>query len=174
MTIPGPAPPHGDGTPRDPPPVDRHDGSAARWPAPEGEDESVHEPAKVMRIAIMARQLLDELRDLPLDQRSRDRLRDIYDQSLRELAGTLSPDLAHELEEMARPLEEPDPTDAELRVAQAQLVGWLEGLFRGIQAAVFAQQVAAQADLQRMRPRQMLAPGRQPDSSEAPTTGTYL
>lgn len=136
--------------------------------------ESVQEPAKVMRIAIMARQLLDELRGTPLDQQSRGRLRAIYDQSLRELAGTLSPDLSHELSELAPPLDDATPTDAELRVAQAQLVGWLEGLFRGIQAAVFAQQMAAQAELERMRRQQVPGLGRRNDQLEMPATGTYL
>jgi hypothetical protein len=136
--------------------------------------ESVQEPAKVMRIAIMARQLLDELRGTPLDQQSRGRLRAIYDQSLRELAGTLSPDLSHELAELAPPLDDATPTEAELRVAQAQLVGWLEGLFRGIQAAVFAQQMAAQAELERMRRQQVPGLGRRNDQLEMPATGTYL
>jgi len=174
MAIPGPAPEQGDGTMPAPQPADQQNEAAPQRPPLEEERESVHEPAKVMRIAIMARQLLDELRDAPLDQRSRGRLRDIYDQSLHELAGTLSPDLTHELEEMARPLEDPDPTDAELRVAQAELVGWLEGLFRGIQAAVVAQQMAAQADLEGMRRQQMLTPVRRPEEPEMPATGNYL
>ncbi len=96
--------------------------------------ESVEQPAKVMRIGSMVKQLLDEVRAAPLDEASRTRLREIHEQSIRELAGALSPDLAAELDRMALPFDEAVPSEAELRVAQAQLVGWLEGLFHGIQA----------------------------------------
>lgn len=112
--------------------------------------ESVQEPAKVMRIAIMVRQLLEELRGAGLDEGGRSRLRKIHEQSIKELASTLSPDLAEELDRMIRPFRNPSPTEAELRVAQAQLVGWLEGLFRGIQAAIFAQQIDAQLQLEKL------------------------
>ena len=153
---------------REAPPSERQQGE-------EHEPGTVQEPAKVMRIAIMSRQLLDELRETPLDRASRGRLRDIYDQSLRELSGTLSPELTQELEEMAHPIDDAAPTDAELRIAQAQLVGWLEGLFRGIQTAVFAQQMAAQAELDRMRRQHLLAPGRRAgEQTEMPSTGNYL
>ena len=138
----------------------------------EGEQdrESVEHPAKVMRIGSMIKQLLEEVRQAPLDERSRARLREIYDTSVAELAEGLSPDLRSELEKMASPFG-PDevPSESELRVAQAQLVGWLEGLFHGIQATLFAQQMAARAQLEQMRQRSLPA-----HSDERPTGGTYL
>jgi hypothetical protein len=129
--------------------------------------ESVEQPAKVMRIGSMVKQLLDEVRGAPLDERSRERLAEIYSQSVKELSGALSPDLQEELARLALPFCE-TPTEAELRVAQAQLVGWLEGLFHGIQATLFAQQLAARQQLEQMR---RLPPGEQ---REAPRPGTYL
>ena len=106
--------------------------------------ESVPSPAKVMRIGAMVRQLLEEVRHAPLDEAGRDRMRDIYDISVRELSDKASPDLAQELGWVARPfVGEETPSEAELRVAQAQPVGWLEGLFHGIQATLFAQQMTA-------------------------------
>jgi hypothetical protein len=132
--------------------------------APDGafqvaDGETIEKPAKVMRIGSMVKQLLDEVRHAPLDEAGRARLREIYDQSVRELAGTLSPDLAAELESIAIPFDEDRvPSEAELRVAQAQLVGWLEGLFHGIQAALMAQQLSARAQLDQMRQRGLPAP----------------
>ncbi|RYJ02369.1 MAG: DUF2587 domain-containing protein, partial [Actinomycetales bacterium] len=99
----------------------------------------------------MIRQLLDEVKAAPLDDASRARLRDIHSQSIKELKDGLAPELIEELERLSLPFESEAPTDAELRIAQAQLVGWLEGLFHGIQAALYAQQVQAQAQLQNMR-----------------------
>jgi hypothetical protein len=114
--------------------------------------EAVEEPAKVMRIGSMIKQLLEEVRAAELDDAARGRLREIYDTSVQELGSALSPDLRSELERVAIPFGEDDqPSDAELRVAQAQLVGWLEGLFHGIQATLFAQQVAARNQLEGMR-----------------------
>jgi hypothetical protein len=113
--------------------------------------EAIARPAKVMRIGAMIKQLLDEVRGAELDPASRTRLKEIYEHSVRELAGTLSPDLAEELDRLVLPFDSDQPSAAELRVAQAQLVGWLEGLFHGIQATIFAQQMAAQAQLQQMR-----------------------
>ncbi len=115
--------------------------------------DAVHRPAKVMRIGAMVKQLLDEVRQAPLDPASRTRLKDIYERSLKELADGLSPDLASELDRLALPFESEVPSEAELRVAQAQLVGWLEGLFHGIQATLFAQQMAARSQLEEMRQR---------------------
>jgi Bacterial proteasome activator len=131
--------------------------------------ESVPSPAKVMRIGAMVRQLLEEVRHAPLDEAGRDRMRDIYDISVRELSDSLSPDLAQELSRVARPFTGAEtPSEAELRVAQAQLVGWLEGLFHGIQATLFAQQMSARNQLEEMRRRAL--PGRPgPDPS-----GQYL
>ena len=135
--------------------------------------DSVERPAKVMRIGSMTKQLLDEVRQAPLDPASRARLKEIYESSVRELADGLSPDLAAELDRLALPFETEVPTDAELRVAQAQLVGWLEGLFHGIQATLFAQQMAARSQLEEMRQRG-LPPGdvRQPGQESRP--GPYL
>jgi Protein of unknown function (DUF2587) len=116
--------------------------------------EVVEQPAKVMRIGSMIKQLLDEVRQSPLDEKARTRLADIYETSVRELADGLSPDLREELNRMSMPINRDGvPSEAELRVAQAQLVGWLEGLFHGIQATLFAQQVAAQNQLAQMRQR---------------------
>ena len=136
----------------------------------EAEREAVAQPAKVMRIGSMIKQLLDEVRQAPLDEASRSRLREIYDTSVSELADGLSPDLREELSRMASPFG-PDevPSEAELRVAQAQLVGWLEGLFHGIQATLFAQQMAARAQLEQMRQRSLPA-----GADERPRPGQYL
>jgi hypothetical protein len=135
-------------------------------------NESVASPAKVMRIGSMVRQLLEEVRHAPLDEAGRARMHEIYDISVRELSEALSPDLADELGRVARPFaDEETPSEAELRVAQAQLVGWLEGLFQGIQAALFAQQMSARNQLDEMRRRAI--PGRGP-RVEDPTSGQYL
>ena len=132
--------------------------------------ETVEQPAKVLRIGSMIKQLLEEVRQAPLDDASRSRLREIYETSVKELAEGLSPDLRDELEKLVPPFTtDGTPSDAELRIAQAQLVGWLEGLFHGIQATLFAQQMAARAQLEQMRQRG-LPPG-QPDPSRP---GTYL
>jgi hypothetical protein len=135
--------------------------------------ESVEQPAKVMRIGSMVKQLLDEVRNAPLDEASRTRLREIHQQSIRELATALSPDLAAELDRMALPFDDKTvPSEAELRIAQAQLVGWLEGLFHGIQATLMAQQMAARAQLTEMR-QPGLPAGREPGDAP-PRPGAYL
>lgn len=143
----------------------------------EEQHEMVSEPAKVMRVGSMIKQLLDEVRQTELDEPSRVRLRAIYDTSIEELGSALSPDLRDELQRLAFPFaEEGTPTDIELRVAQAQLVGWLEGLFHGIQATLFAQQMAARQQLENMRGQ--LPPGAGRPGSEFPEPedrpGTYL
>jgi hypothetical protein len=139
--------------------------------------DMVEHPAKVMRIGTMIKQLLEEVRAAPLDDASRVRLRQIHESSIKELSEGLAPELRDELHRMALPFSaDAVPSDAELRVAQAQLVGWLEGLFHGIQTALFAQQMAARAQLEEMR-RQALPMGavRSPGQPEAPTrTGPYL
>lgn len=125
------------------------------------ETSRIEEPAKVMRIGGMIKRLLDEVRDAPLDDAARTRLAEIHERSLTELEDGLSPDLVEELHRITLPFsEEGVPSDAELRVAQAQLVGWLEGLFHGIQTALVAQQMAAQAQLSQMR--RALPPGAHP------------
>jgi hypothetical protein len=152
------------------------DAGDERGPSGEQDDdhgESVEQPAKVMRIGSMVKQLLDEVRNAPLDEASRTRMREIYEQSVRELAGALSPDLAAELDRMALPFDDSAPSEAELRVAQAQLVGWLEGLFHGIQATLLAQQMAARAQLDEIRSRG-LPPGSQPSDVPPARPGTYL
>ncbi|MFI5715025.1 bacterial proteasome activator family protein [Nocardia sp. NPDC051750] len=114
--------------------------------------DMVEQPAKVMRIGTMIKQLLEEVRAAPLDDASRTRLAEIHKSSIRELEQGLAPELRDELERLALPFgADAVPSDAELRVAQAQLVGWLEGLFHGIQTALFAQQMAARAQLEQMR-----------------------
>jgi Protein of unknown function (DUF2587) len=119
--------------------------------------EVVSEPAKVMRIGSMVKQLLDEVKAAPLDDASRERLAAIYQRSIDELGSAMSPDLQDELRSMALPFKDGEvPSDAELRIAQAQLVGWLEGLFHGIQATLMAQQFAARQQLEQMR---QLPPG---------------
>ncbi|MGH9046526.1 MAG: proteasome activator [Acidimicrobiales bacterium] len=126
--------------------------------------ETIEKPAKVMRIGSMVKQLLEEVRHAPLDEAGRARLREIYDTSIRELASTLSSDLAAELESVSIPFDQDRvPSEAELRVAQAQLVGWLEGLFHGIQAALMAQQMSARAQLDEMRQRGLPNPSRSPE-----------
>lgn len=134
---------------------------AARIPNAPGEDgegqresvgDMVEQPAKVMRIGTMIKQLLEEVRAAPLDDASRNRLREIHKRSIAELEDGLAPELREELERLSLPFtEEGTPSDAELRIAQAQLVGWLEGLFHGIQTALFAQQMAARVQLEQMR-----------------------
>lgn len=122
----------------------------------------VEEPAKVMRIGSMIKQLLEEVRNAPLDEAGRRRLADIHHRSIEELKDGLAPELVQELDRIALPFTDASPSDAELRVAHAQLVGWLEGLFHGIQTALVAQQMAAQQQLQQMR---ALPPGRTPEGS---------
>jgi hypothetical protein len=127
---------------------------------PEGSvADLVEQPAKVMRIGSMIKQLLEEVRSAPLDEASRTRLRDIHRRSIAELEQGLAPELVDELERLSLPFtDDRVPSDAELRIAQAQLVGWLEGLFHGIQTALFAQQMAAQAQFEQMRRRAISGP----------------
>jgi hypothetical protein len=138
----------------------------------------VQQPAKVMRIGTMIKQLLEEVKAAPLDDASRNRLREIHKSSIRELEDGLAPELREELERLALPFsDDVVPSDAELRIAQAQLVGWLEGLFHGIQTALFAQQMAARAQLEQMRQGALPpgAAGADPrGSGPHPATGQYL
>ncbi|MEZ5204848.1 MAG: bacterial proteasome activator family protein [Acidimicrobiales bacterium] len=153
-------------------------------PVEEERREAVEEPAKVMRIGSMIKQLLDEVRSAELDGPARERLKAIYDSSVQEVGAALSPDLRAELERVAIPFgSDAAPSDAELRVAQAQLVGWLEGLFHGIQATLFAQQMAARNQLEEMRrqlPGAAMGPGGPADGGAPggelgdPRPGTYL
>lgn len=154
-----------------------------------GETETINAPAKVMRIGSMVRQLLEEVRSADLDEASRERLGEIFERSIAELSGALSPDLQHELHMLALPFTEGTvPSVGEIRVAHAQLVGWLEGLFHGIQATLFAQQMAARQQLDQMRglppgsdgpmmdPRLagMQQPGREGSDGVNDRPGTYL
>ena len=132
----------------------------------------VEQPAKVMRIGSMIKQLLEEVRAAPLDDASRVRLKEIHESSIKELSSGLAPDLRDELARLSLPFTgEEIPSDAELRIAQAQLVGWLEGLFHGIQATLFAQQMAARSQLEEMRQR-ALPPG--PNNPQPGGTGSGL
>ena len=133
-------------------------------------EEAITQPAKLLRIATMVRELLEQTRQTTLDEPGRKRLADIYGRAVGELTEVLSPDLREELKQLAPPMEAV-PTEAELRVAQAQLVGWLEGLFHGIQATLFAQQMAARNQLEQMRSRGL--PAGQDDQAGA-RPGTYL
>jgi Protein of unknown function (DUF2587) len=149
--------------------------SAAVPGGPQYDVEAVQSPAKVLRIGSMVKQLLDEVRAAPLDERSRERLAAIYAQSITELSEALSPDLQAELRSLAMPFDgQAAPSDAELRVAQAQLVGWLEGLFHGIQATLFAQQLAARQQLEQMRGELPSGPRHVPPQPVADRPGTYL
>jgi hypothetical protein len=132
--------------------------------------EAVNEPAKVLRIGSMVKTLLEEVRQAPLDEKSRTRLREIYEQSIHDLSEGLSPDLVAELDRMALPFDDTAPSESELRIAQAQLVGWLEGLFHGIQATLMSQQMAARSQLEEMRQRGL------PRAGESSTSrpGAYL
>lgn len=143
--------------------------------APSEDREFVSEPAKVMRVGSMIKQLLDEVRTTDLDEPSRQRLRAIYDTSIEELGSALSPDLRDELQRLAFPFAAGGtPTEIELRVAQAQLVGWLEGLFHGIQATLFAQQMAARQQLENMRGQLPPGAGRPGPGPGEDRPGTYL
>ena len=139
----------------------------------------IEQPAKVMRVGSMIKQLLEEVRSAPLDEASRARLRDIHTRSIRELESGLAPELIEELERLSLPFgSDSTPTDAELRIAQAQLVGWLEGLFHGIQTALFAQQMAARAQFEQMRRAAITAEPDSappmPDGQRRGSTGPYL
>jgi hypothetical protein len=123
--------------------------------------EMIEQPAKVMRVGNMIRQLLEEVRAAPLDEKSRARLKEIHASSIKELEDGLAPELIDELERLSLPFADDEvPSDSELRIAQAQLVGWLEGLFHGIQTTLFAQQMAARQQLEQMR--RALPPGMMP------------
>lgn len=139
----------------------------------------IEQPAKVMRVGSMIKQLLEEVRSAPLDEASRARLRDIHKRSITELESGLAPELIEELDRLSLPFSsESVPTDSELRIAQAQLVGWLEGLFHGIQTALFAQQMAARAQLEQMRRAAITAEPSggmpAPDGHRRGSTGPYL
>lgn len=143
-------------------------GVADREPGELNPTDLVEEPAKVMRIGSMIKQLLDEVRTAPLDEAGRARLAQVHARSITELEQGLAPELVEELRRVTLPFPEGvTPSDAELRIAQAQLVGWLEGLFHGIQTALFAQQMAARAQIEQMRRALPGGPG-----SIAPGTGT--
>lgn len=147
--------------------------------------ELVEQPAKVMRIGGMIRQLLEEVKAAPLDEASRNRLRDIHAASITELEAGLAPELIEELHRLSLPFtEDVTPSEGELRIAQAQLVGWLEGLFHGLQTAIYAQQMAARAQFEQMRrglpagqgghPGQPGQPGEEPGPTPGDSGGMYL
>jgi hypothetical protein len=163
------------------------DGNVAADPDGErGPAELIEQPAKVMRIGSMVKQLLEEVRSAPLDDAARERLRDVHQNSIKELADGLAPELRDELDRLTLPFsDEATPSDAELRIAQAQLVGWLEGLFHGIQTALFAQQMATRLQLEQMQRARPALPGGPgagagapgapvPGAPQAHGTGQYL
>jgi hypothetical protein len=166
-----------DGTPLGTAPIPDADGEIEGEGGADGISNLVEQPAKVMRVGTMIKQLLEEVRAAPLDDASRNRLREIHKRSIRELEDGLAPELRDELERLSLPFtDDVTPSDAELRIAQAQLVGWLEGLFHGIQTALFAQQMAARVQLEQMR-RGALPPGSAGDAHDGPhlrSSGQYL
>lgn len=174
--------------------ADEHDGAQANTPkimvvGPDGQPvamlptssedsddataaSGIGEPAKVMRIGTMIKQLLEEVRAAPLDEAARVRLREIHATSIKELEEGLSPDLRDELDRLSLPFSDDSvPSESELRIAQAQLVGWLEGVFHGLQTALFAQQMAARAQLEQMR-HGALPPGISDGGNSTPSRGT--
>jgi hypothetical protein len=141
---------------------------------PEGPTaETITEPAKLLRIASMVRELLEETRHASMDEAGRKRLVEIYHRSVEELGDSISQDLKDELQELVPPLDGV-PSESEMRVAQAQLVGWLEGLFHGIQAAMFAQQMAARQQFEEIRRRGLMAQNPQQEAPGGPPRGQYL
>ena len=169
--------PHGEPvTPEVLVPADRSsDGSAEPADASDEEaTEQVSSPTKLIRIASMVRTMLEEVRRAPLDDAGRRRMREIHERSLHELEDVLSPDLRQELNEVVLPLDDDTPSESELRLAQAQLVGWLEGLFHGIQATLFTQQAQAQSQFEEMRRRRALEPGTMGVAGTPTGPGGYL
>jgi hypothetical protein len=152
---------------------EKKEAEIVRYHSKEDEEpiEAVQHPAKLLRIASMIRLLLEEVRHAPLDDSGRKRLAEIYESSLTELKGVLSEGLQRELDALAFPLQG-TPSESEIRVAQAQLVGWLEGLLHGIQAALWAQHMQARAQLEEMRRRGL--PQRSGESDEPFRSGQYL
>jgi hypothetical protein len=177
--------PTSNATGNDPVPVIEH-GEIVNAAEEEATTETITAPAKVMRIGSMVKQLLEEVKSADLDAESRERLAEIYERSIAELSVALSPDLQHELHMLTLPFKDGvAPSSGEIRVAHAQLVGWLEGLFHGIQATLFAQQLAARQQLAQMRgipagsgqgvdPRLLGQPGAPPTANAADRPGTYL
>lgn len=143
--------------------------------ADEQSGESISHPTKLIRIASMTRAMLEEVRQAPIDQKGRLRLTEVHRQSLEELREVLSEELLDEFDQVMLPLEGEEASEAEIRIAQAQLIGWLEGLFHGIQASLFSQQVAAQNQLAEMQRRALQRPGQgQPQQPPNEGSGLYL
>ena len=173
-----------EGTMLDEGPASDGDAAAARRGRRASLQDLVDEPAKVMRIGTMIRQLLDEVKGAPLDEAARNRLAEIHERSIAELEDGLAPELVDELHRISLPFTDAAvPSESELRVAQAQLVGWLEGLFHGIQTAIAAQQAAhqlaaAQVQLRQLPPGTMIAPGvvigENGEPQRAPGMGQHL
>ena len=140
--------------------------------ASEDESPAVTSPTKLIRIASMTRAMLDEVRQAPLDEGGRQRLAEVHSRSVHELKEVLSPELQEEFDEIMIPLNKADASESELRVAQAQLIGWLEGLFHGIQASLWSQQMMAQTQLQEMQKRALTSP--QDKGKDNDSSGLYL
>ena len=135
---------------------------------------AIAEPGKLMRIALMLREMQEEVRRASPDPAGRDRLRVVHERALRELCGVLSEDLQRELSDLTLPFDGGTPSESEILIAQAQLIGWLEGLFQGIQAALFSQQAQARQQFEEMRRRGLPAGGGRPEVGEAASPGQYL
>jgi len=153
-------------------------------PAPENDRVAIEEPGKLMRIAVMLRELQEEVRRAPTDPAGRERIRVVHDRAVEQLCSTLSADLREELNSLALPFSDDTPSESEILIAQAQLVGWLEGLFQGIQAAIMNQQLIARQQIEQMRQRGLpsgaspqAGPGQRllsPSGEPGPPTGQYL
>ncbi|MFN2556858.1 MAG: proteasome activator [Nitriliruptorales bacterium] len=160
--------------PADPQPQEQQTSESPSGPpgmVPSGPHEEIDHPARLLRLASMTRAMLDEVRQVELDERGRSRLAEIHRRCLHMLGEAVSENLRDELDEVALTVDDGPPTEAELRVAQAQLLGWLEGVFHGIQATIAAQQAAAQQQLAQLRRRQALPPPEQPTEQ---ASGLYL
>ncbi|MPZ89189.1 MAG: DUF2587 domain-containing protein [Nitriliruptorales bacterium] len=149
----------------------------------DGRQSQIEEPGKLLRIAVMLREMQEEARRAPTDQGGRERLRRVHDQAVAQLCEALSGDLREELNTLALPFDDEEPSESEILIAQAQLIGWLEGLFQGIQAAIVNQQMQARQQLEQMRQRQLpggrIVPGQpgqtgQQSEGMTPPTGQYL
>lgn len=140
---------------------------------PAEEQPPVSEPTKLIRIASMTRAVLEELRTTPLDAAAAERVVAIHRASLGELRDVLSDELKEEFDDIFAPFEG-EPTDASLRIAHAQLVGWLEGLFHGIQATIATQQMLASSQLAQMQRRKALEAQTGGGDGEPEYPGVYL
>ena len=139
---------------------------------------TIEEPGKLLRIAVMMREMQEEVRRAPSDEAGRERLRVVSERAVSQLCDALSGDLREELQTLNLPLGEGTTSESEILIAQAQLIGWLEGLFQGIQAAIVNQQMQARHQLEQMRSRGLpggrIIQGSPPEQQGPSGTGQYL